>query len=1159
MSLSFPDLGRELTNAVIQRTVGERSFANGLTYARTGRVVHVRVDDNGRLVFGSVLGNRPSPYSVIVTPAAHGGRWTGHCTCPVGVDCKHVAAVLVAAREAAGAAVAGVVVAGGGSLSSPTGSTQSAWEGALGGLVAARTARRPPAQERFALQVEIVRTPGPRRDAPGATRLRLRPVRVGASGAWVRTGATWADVSRDSLYGGYSLTGHGMGSTDERARRQLDVLRAILATFEVNQRAHYGYREVVVHLDELGLAAWSLLAQAKAAGLDLVLTGLAAPPVEVLDPVRVLVDLTAAPEGLAKGAVLRAVVRAGDREVPREDIELMGEPAHGVLAVEPVGVVGLSGRSSPYDEALAFVDREPAPVLAPLEAPLDEHVDRLLRSGVELAIPAADLPRFLRGYLPALRQVVEVVSSDSSVALPQTVGPELALTVTYGSEHEVDLTWAFSYGGEDTHLGSDEDDLFRDPEAERRLLDELSGPVRELLGPDHGAGSQLTGMESVAVTREVLPRLRLIQGGRAGKGGGAGENAADHTPPPVAPGRRLALRVIGDVPEFRDAQSDPVIHLSTTAALSAPDAPTDWFDLGVTVSVDGEMVPFDRLFTALAQERTHLLLPSGTVMALDTPQLHSLRQLIEEARAVQDHDADPSRLRLSVFQAGLWEELVALGVVESQTARWAQAVQGLLDVDRCAPPPVPATFEAQLRPYQREGFRWLTFLWQHRLGGILADDMGLGKTVQALAMMCHARESGELTEASGPFLVVAPTSVVGNWVAEARRFAPGLKVVAVTETSAKRATPLAEDVAGMDLVITSYALFRLDDASYQALPWAGLILDEAQFVKNHQAKTYQCARRLTTPFKLAITGTPMENSLMDLWSLLSIVAPGLFPHPQRFSDVYRRPIERGDNPELLATLRRRIRPLMLRRTKEQVVADLPPKQEQVLDVVLNTKHHRIYQTHLQRERAKVLGLLHDLDRNRFEIFRSLTLLRLLALDPGLVDPAYAGVSASKVDVLMEQLGEVVAEGHRVLVFSQFTSFLAVVRARLDAAGVRYSYLDGRSRRRPAVIADWKAGDAPVFLISLKAGGVGLNLTEADYVVILDPWWNPAVEAQAVDRTHRIGQTKPVMVYRLVSVGTIEEKVMELKARKQALFSQVMDGGGLEAAPLSAADIRGLFA
>jgi SNF2 family DNA or RNA helicase len=302
----------------------------------------------------------------------------------------------------------------------------------------------------------------------------------------------------------------------------------------------------------------------------------------------------------------------------------------------------------------------------------------------------------------------------------------------------------------------------------------------------------------------------------------------------------------------------------------------------------------------------------------------------------------------------------------------------------------------------------------------------------------------------------------------------------------------------------------------------------------------------------------MENNLMELWSLLSITAPGLFPSPTRFERYYRTPIEKAKDTELLAQLRRRIRPLMLRRTKEQVLTDLPDKQEQVIELELNARHRKVYQTHLQRERQKVLGLLGDLDQNRFEIFRSLTLLRQASLHAALIDPKYAKVPSTKLDVLMDQLHDIVGDGHRTLVFSQFTRFLGAARQRLDAAGIEYCYLDGKTRKRAAVLAKFSSGAVPVFLVSLKAGGFGLNLTEADYCVLLDPWWNPATEAQAVDRIHRIGQTKKVMVYRLVAKDTIEEKVMALKGAKAALFSSVMDDGGFESGALTEADIRGLL-
>jgi SNF2 family DNA or RNA helicase len=302
----------------------------------------------------------------------------------------------------------------------------------------------------------------------------------------------------------------------------------------------------------------------------------------------------------------------------------------------------------------------------------------------------------------------------------------------------------------------------------------------------------------------------------------------------------------------------------------------------------------------------------------------------------------------------------------------------------------------------------------------------------------------------------------------------------------------------------------------------------------------------------------MENNLTELWSLLSITAPGLFPSPERFREYYARPIEKGGNSELLAQLRRRIKPLIKRRTKEQVAADLPEKQEQVLEVDLSPRHRRLYQTHLQRERQKVLGLLGDMDRNRFTILRSLTLLRQLSLHAGLVDEEHSDVASAKIDALVEQMLDVAGSGHRALVFSQFTRFLRIARRRLEAAGVECCYLDGTTVNRAGVLSAFKDGTAPAFLISLKAGGFGLNLTEADYVFLLDPWWNPATEAQAVDRTHRIGQTKNVMVYRLISAGTIEEKVMALKARKAELFASVIDSDGTFGSALGAEDIRALF-
>lgn len=467
---------------------------------------------------------------------------------------------------------------------------------------------------------------------------------------------------------------------------------------------------------------------------------------------------------------------------------------------------------------------------------------------------------------------------------------------------------------------------------------------------------------------------------------------------------------------------------------------------------------------------------------------------------------------------------------------------------------------------------------QHRLGGILADDMGLGKTVQVLALLAQAiaehEQRADHTEFA-PFLVVAPTSVVGNWAQEAARFVPGAKVVTITESTSKSGTSIAELVQGAHLVLTSYALFRLDEDGYiefgnhvpentedDAPPragWGALILDEAQFVKNTKTRAWKVARALNAQVKLAITGTPMENNLMELWALLAIVADGLFPSARMFRDLYARPAESSEDPQVIEKLRRRVRPLMLRRTKDVVAADLPEKNDVRVNVPLTTAHRHIYDMHLQRERQKVLGLLEDMDKNRFTIFQSLTLLRRLALDATLIDPdEYAGVASAKLEYLVEHLPSLLGDGHRVLVFSQFTGYLHTIAERLQTEGIDYLYLDGTTRNRPQVLKDFAEGAAPVFLISLKAGGFGLNLTEADHCFIMDPWWNPAAEQQAVDRIHRLGQERDVHVYRLVAEGTIEEKVMDLKASKAALFDAVVNDGSFASSRVDAEQIRELF-
>lgn len=876
--------------------------------------------------------------------------------------------------------------------------------------------------------------------------------------------------------------------------------------------------------------------------------------------------------------------------------------------------------------------------LIPLVEPLDAASESLISAGT-VHIPAAERATFQKEYLPALSRSIPSLTPDPALALPRVKPPHLVLDISFDEQvrHDAQLSWHWEYplnpfaedstdeasakeaSAQNPATGSDvyslpvfgypgeEGGEVRDERFEARVL----RSVRAILAA-HPALSgleerRIEGWETRELLSAILPKLRRVSA--------------------------VQVRFNGTPPQFVEA-TDALIEITVSEGNSR-----DWFGLGIAVKVNNWTVPFAQIFEALDRGADRILLGNGTYFSLRRPEFKTLRTLIAEARELDDAGGE---LRINRHQAGLFSELESLAASVHTTARWdaqvrslLELVEGMEDAEESAEKgaeeasdkgahgspapqkasrrviaqrPVPAGLQATLRPYQVEGFQWLSFLYEQRLGGILADDMGLGKTVQALALLAHAieehrtaseraaseraaservasertTECGESVEPFVPFLVVAPTSVITNWAAEAARFLPEAKVVTITETTAGK-TPLAERIAGAHLVLTSYTLLRMDEDAYTGYAhtlgrtvdestgelsapegWGALLLDEAQFVKNTGTRAWSIARAMPARTKIAMTGTPIENNLMELWALLAIVADGLFPSARAFRDLYARPAESGEDPAhaaaTAARLRRRIRPLMLRRTKELVAAELPAKNDTRVNLPLAAGHRRIYDTHLQRERQKVLGLLEDMDKNRFTIFQSLTLLRRLALDAALIDPeAYAGVSSVKRDYLVQQLPDLLEKGHRVLVFSQFTGYLKSISARLAEEGIGHLYLDGSTRNRAEVIEAFTSGQEPVFLISLKAGGFGLNLTEADHVFIMDPWWNPAAEQQAVDRIHRIGQDKEVHVYRLVAEGTIEEKVMQLKESKAALFDAVVGEGEFASAAVTAEDVRELFA
>ncbi len=872
-------------------------------------------------------------------------------------------------------------------------------------------------------------------------------------------------------------------------------LAALQELHDVAKRA--SFFDPSISLQSLGTTAMAYLENARDAGVELFCGDTDQPLLLDKAPWGAQLSLSARERG-SEDLLLRVLP-----ETPQ------GTPAAVIEGTEP---------------ALAISYENDSYVLGRVSPNLPGALSETLASAQPLRIPAAEIPVFELNLLPALPPDIRVVSPDGAFTPHRFSEPVLHARIRRPAPAELTsrITGPFllEWYAERQLLGADGTEPSDAPA--------LYTPLTRGSGIMQLPQDQLRAAQRAWLAAK-MPDLHFPRGCNLDI------TSYQHLREDIVPAWRAA-----GISVIFEENADLTVLTEAPVLTTTVTEDRDWLDLGVTVTVGEHEVPLPVLYDALTSGTYHLVL--GDVVIPLGSDFDALRQLLYDAAAlgtVTPESISVPRARVHALDLSALANPQALTDALGQLDHLGEAV------------PVPETFQGTLRGYQEAGYSWLTHLARAHYGGILADDMGLGKTAQMLAMISGERAEGKL---EGPVLVVAPTSVVPVWRSEAARFTPELRVHTITGSGKRRSQDVAGIAASADIVVTSYTLLRLERAEYAKVEWGGVILDEAQAVKNPSTVGYRAVAALTRPWTFAVTGTPVENSLSDLAALLALTSPGLLPGHARFTEKFQNPIEKFNDEEAAALLTRLVRPFMLRRRKAEVAKDLPPRTVTELSVPLAPAHAQRYRKQLERERQEILGLIDDPNANRISILASLTRLRRMAIDPGLVDPRITTPPA-KTTLLLEHLQQIIPEGHRALVFSQFTTYLERIAHQLDREGITYSYLDGSTRDRAGAIAAFRAGSAPVFLISLKAGGTGLTLTEADYVYIMDPWWNPAAEEQAIDRAHRIGQDKPVTVYRLASADTIEEKVIALQARKRELAGMVDEAAR---GPISGADIRSLL-
>jgi len=1059
---------------------------------------------HGMSLSGKVQGTRASPYDVQahLIESGRGLHAEGECSCPVGVDCKHVAALLIAGMQTGSAD----------SARSPAARTELVnWlEGFRERMGSTRAGGDPAPRASHALAY-VLKRPGHQQGHV----VQLHKARLGNDGTVRSLDLPWANVES-------ALVRQPKFATDED--------QAILRLLWIADK-------------QAGAGAYLLQGVNGAEVLQRVLaTGRA---YAKLDPAALVsAPPTVLTAGVARPARIEWQTQADER---LRAVLLVEPPATAALMTDPPWYVDVqTGHAGPLNISCAS-----GPLAELMSMPAIDATDAPL-VGAVLRDVAPDLPP------PPVRGAAAARVVDVAPRPVLTLNTLPAYTWGWNKAGSMDGavdfgTVSFDYGEfnvDATHTATlhrcadgDFVQLKRRPKVEQAHLQELrkTGLVRSHPGRHSGPKPFPDGLHLTKVAtawpdfmNKALPQLR-------------------------AKGWRVEMTA-----EFRHN----VIEVDSVDGAIRPSA-EGWFDLEMGIVVGDRSVRLEPLLADLFRRDARWL--SGQLDDINDAEAIDLKsdrgerlrlradRLKPVVRVLIDlfDDLGQSSLRVHAWDAGRLQALENLGRWQfhgdasiRQLAVRLQSGQGLREA------PVPAGLQAELRPYQRQGLSWMQFLREQGLCGVLADDMGLGKTVQTLAHVLAEKEAGRLDR---PALIVVPTTLVHNWREEAQRFAPGLRVLDLQGPQRK---DRFEQIGECDLVLTTYALLWRDQAALAEHDYHLLILDEAQYVKNAATKAATTIRELRARHRLCLTGTPLENHLGELWAQFDFLLPGFLGTQKDFTRRWRTPIERGGDVVRRELLARRIRPFMLRRRKDEVARELPPKTMIVRSVELEGAQRDLYETVRAAMQEKVREAIsaHGLARSHLIVLDALLKLRQVCCDPRLVklDKATRIKESAKLELLLEMVPELLEEGRRILLFSQFTGMLSLIAAALDKAGIAYETLTGDTADRATPVKRFMNGEVPLMLISLRAGGVGLNLTAADAVIHYDPWWNPAVENQATDRAHRIGQDKPVFVYKLIAAGSIEEKIVAMQQHKAALADAILSEDGVGAVKFSADELQALF-